>query len=114
MKIDRRSLLKSATVASGIIAVPAAVRAFQKPAFVIFDSRSIESSAFAYGQAVSRIDVAQEDVQMWRSLRAIGKGRIEGLTGWSDWVVVRGLLEENGLRVKTETKAGKLFRWTMA
>jgi hypothetical protein len=114
MRIDRRSLLKSGAVAGGIVAAPVAARAFKPQALTIFDSRALPSRAFAHGQRGAKIDVAQEDAQLWRSLRTASKGRIEGLTSWSDWVLVRGLLEERGLRVKAEAKAGTLFRWTMA
>jgi hypothetical protein len=114
MRIDRRSLLKSGAVAGGIVAAPVAARAFKPQALTIFDSRALPSRAFAHGQRGAKIDVAQEDAQLWRSLRTASKGRIEGLTSWSDWVLVRGLLEERGLRVKAEAKTGALFRWTMA
>ncbi len=102
MKIDRRSLLKNGAVAGGIVVAPAAVHAYEAPALTIFDSRALASRAFAHGQRGAKIDVAQEDAQLWRSLRNANKGRVEGLTSWSDWVLVRGLLEERGLRVKTE------------
>jgi hypothetical protein len=46
--------------------------------------------------------------------------RIVGLTGWGDWVVVRGFLEERGFRLRSEAQvaaplSGKthLFRWEM-
>lgn len=114
MRIDRRSLLKTGAVVGGIAAAPVAARAFQPQALTIFDSRVLPSRAFVHGQRGPKIDVAQEDAVLWRSLRTENKGRVEGLTNWSDWVVVRGLLEERGLRVKAEAKAGTLFRWTMA
>jgi hypothetical protein len=106
-------LLKSGALAGGIVAAPVAARAFDRPTLTIFDSRALPSHAFGHGQRGPKIDVAQEDAMLWRSLRMASKGRVEGLTSWSDWVLVRGLLEEKGLRVKHEAKAGKLFRWTM-
>jgi hypothetical protein len=114
MSIDRRSLLKSSAVVSGIVAVPAAARAFKAPALIVFDSREPKSRAFADGKPGPRIDVAHEDSQMWRSLRSVSKRQIEGLTIWSDWVLARGFLEERGLRVQQEVKMGGLFHWTMA
>ncbi|MBB3861644.1 hypothetical protein GGQ88_002932 [Novosphingobium hassiacum] len=45
---------------------------------------------------------------------------VTGLTRWSDWTVLRGLLEERGLRTTEETRvpgrlSGRdhLFRWSM-
>jgi hypothetical protein len=115
MKIDRRSLLKSGAVAGGIAAAPIAARAFEPLALIVFDSRTLSSRAFARKMGGRKLDIAQEDILFWRNMRSARKGgRVEGLTSWSDWVLARGLLEEKGLRVKTEAKAGKLFRWTMA
>ena len=113
MRINRRTLLKNGSLVAGIVATTGAGRAFEGPAIIIYDSRDLKSRAFAYRKPGPKIDVAQEDVQMWRSLRTINKRRVEGLTIWSDWVLVRGLLEEKGLRVKQEAKIGSLFRWTM-
>ncbi len=42
------------------------------------------------------------------------EGPVGGLTGWSDWVIVRGLLQEKGKRVKSQRQAGALFHWSMA
>ncbi len=115
MRFDRRSLLKSGAVAGGLVAAPAAAKAFDPPALVIYDSRVLASRAFAHMALADKIDVAQEDGTLWRNMRTANRsGRVEGLTSWSDWVLVRGLLEERGLRVKMEAPAGKLFRWTMA
>jgi hypothetical protein len=115
MRMNRRTLLKSGAVAGGIAAAPVAAGAFIPPALIVFDGRVLSSRAFAHKMGGRRLDIAQEDILFWRNLRATNKGgRIEGLTSWSDWVLVRGLLEEKGLRVKQEAKAGKLFRWTMA
>ncbi len=115
MRINRRSLLKSSAVAGGLIAAPVAARAFSPPPLTFFDSRILSSRAFAHHARGGKIDVALEDGAFWRNVRTTNRpGRVEGLTTWSDWVLVRGLLEEKGLRVKTESKAGTLFRWTMA
>ena len=115
MRIGRRAVLTGGAVTSGLLAVPAAVRASTQTRIAIFDSRELASRAFVSARRGPSIDVAQEDAAFWRSLSAVAKGQpVEGLTSWSDWVIVRGLLEENGRRVKAEAKAGRLFRWSMS
>lgn len=114
MKLSRRSLIKVGAVASLAASGTARAMAGAAPALVIYDSRLPESRAFAALIPAPRIDVAQEDARFWASLRAAApKGRIAGLTRWSDLVVVRGYLEEQGRRLRHETRQGMLFRWDM-
>lgn len=120
--IDRRTLLKAGAVA-GIATAAPAVAALRRPARVVmFDSRIAESLAFASTAGGDQaIDLYREHHSHFARLRA-GQhpGVVEGLTGWSDWVVVRGELEAQGYRVTAEQKvrapsSGKahLFRWSM-
>jgi hypothetical protein len=116
MKLSRRTLIKTGSVTA--VAALASVRAAagEAPALTVFDSRIAQSRAFANAQTGLRIDVAHEDANFWRALRAgAPAGRIIGLTAWSDLVVVRGLLEEKGKRLKSEQQLGKshLLRWEM-
>lgn len=114
MKVSRRSLLKAGAVASLAASGTARAVAGAAPALVIYDSRLPESRAFAALVSAPRIDVAHEDARFWKSLReAAPQGRIAGLTRWSDLVLVRGYLEEQGRRVTAETRQGMLFRWDM-
>jgi hypothetical protein len=39
---------------------------------------------------------------------------VSGLTSWSDFVQVRGVLQEKGKRLRLESRRGKLFYWEMA
>lgn len=116
MTLSRRTMLISSAAIAATMASAAGVAATGlAPALVVFDSRSALSIAFASGHAAPRIDVAHEDANLWRGLRSVAAhGAIIGLTGWSDWVVVRGLLEEKGKRLKAENRSGKLFQWSMA
>jgi hypothetical protein len=68
------------------------------------------------------IDVAVQDRQNWAGLRReLQETRqIIGLTGCTDWVNVRGLLEQRRLRLTSQTLvpaplSGKahLFKWEM-
>lgn len=116
MRVDRRAVLKTGALAGAAGAVPATVSAaaMSALALVVHDSRIAESRLFAAGQG---LDLAQG----WAALRAHpGAARIEGLTGWSDYVALRGLFAPRGLRVVREERvaaplSGKahLFRWSM-
>jgi hypothetical protein len=114
MILSRRHVLKSG-VATAIVAGGGMSQiASATPGLLVYDSRIPASAAFALSHAVPAIDIAQEDAALWRNVRGIAQpGAVAGLTGWSDWVVIRGLLEENGLRMATQTQQGRLFRWTM-
>lgn len=115
MKLSRRTMIKSGTGIAVLTSVRGAAAFTDSPALVIFDSRSAASTAFARRYSATRIDVAREDENFWRTLRGTTPaGTIIGLTSWSDLVVVRGFLEEQGKRLKSETRARDLFRWTMA
>jgi hypothetical protein len=45
--------------------------------------------------------------------RVAPAGRVAGLTTWSDFVQVRGLLQEKGKRLRHESRSGNLFYWEM-
>lgn len=115
MKATRRGVLKGGALASVAAAVPVGARSAQ--ASVVFDSRLAESARFAGGQG---IDLAQVSLREAHGLLA-GATRVEGLTRWSDWTVLRGLLEGQGLRRTAEARMGAplsghdgLLRWSMA
>lgn len=124
MRIDRRTMLRGSALAGAAVAIPAsaAAMAAAEPHFIVFDSRIAESADFGRTKAgAAALDLAGADADQWRALRALsGHARIEGLTRWSDWVAVRGVLEEKGLRLAGEMRADApisgrdhLFRWSM-
>ena len=120
MRADRRTLLKGA---AALVAVPlAGGAALATPRLVVFDSRVPESASFAARMAGIRIDLARAHETLWVGLRSYRGdiGAVEGLTGWSDWIAVRGEFEGRGLRLGSEDRvaaplSGKahLFRWSM-
>lgn len=122
MRISRRSMLKGGAIAGSALAMPAAAAAIEAGALpvVVFDSRIPESAAFAAGQAgVRTIDLAHGVEAGWRALG--NPARVVGLTRWSDWTILRGALEEQGLRADHEVRSpaplsgrDHLFRWAMA
>jgi hypothetical protein len=121
MKVSRRTLLIG-TAAVGAVGTLPGLAAANAGSLVVFDSRIPESCAFARGRH-TRLDIAGLETSRWAELRA-GLGatkRVTGLTGWSDWIVARGLLEERGFRLRLEQRVeapvsgkGHLFRWEMA
>lgn len=115
MILSRRTVLKSGVASALVAGAGVSHIASAAPALLVYDSRVAASAAFALCQPAPAIDIATEDSALWRSLRAFGaNGPVAGLTSWSDWVVIRGLLEEKGLRMTSETRQDRLFRWTMA
>jgi hypothetical protein len=117
MWTDRRGLLKGGALAGVAAAMPVAARAAEASAVVVYDSRLPESASFAGERG---IDLARTSLREAHGLLA-GAVRIEGLTRWSDWTVLRGLLESQGLRRTAETRVGAplsghdgLLRWSMA
>ncbi len=125
MKMTRRNLIRAGGLAGAVAAMPA-FAAGNHAALAIYDSRLPEGRLFARQartQGISTIDIAGEERGHWRSLRStpVGAGPVSGVTGWSDWVIVRGLLEEKGKRIRAETRlvhrgprAATPFAWTMA
>lgn len=122
--IDRRGLLRAGTLAAAAAGTPGAARAAAAalPALVVFDSRVAESRAFAQGfPLASRHDLALGPLALRARLSALEGGRIEGLTGWADWVALRGAARGTGLRLSADQRitaplSGRrnLFRWTLA
>jgi hypothetical protein len=97
------------------------------PALAIYDSRLPESRAFAAAARVRRmklLDIASEDETLWRASRDIAAARggaVIGMTGWTDWVAIRGLFEGHGLRVRHEARIASHrpgtatpFEWELA
>lgn len=120
MRVSRRSMLKGGAMAGTAVAMPAVAMSAQALPLVIFDSRIPESVAFAATQAgLRQLDLAAGTEKAWRALG--NPRRVTGLTRWSDWTALRGVLEEQGLRLSDETRAAApfsgrthLFRWSMA
>lgn len=121
MRTTRRGLLKASALAGAAVAIPVAAGAATVPALLVFDSRLAESADYSRSAAaVHRIDLAQVPLRAVHQALA-GAGRIEGLTRWSDWTVLRGLLESDGLRRAGEARLAAplsghdgLWRWSMA
>ena len=127
MKVTRRAVLAGA--ASAGVAVTLAFRAggAAEPALAIFDSRLSEARAFAVtakARGIPLHDIAGEDDDLWRTSRGLTRERgrtVIGMTGWTDWVSIRGLFATQGLRVQHEAKlkssrraTATTFEWALA
>ena len=117
MKVDRRTLIKAGALTAAASAATVRSVAARPPALLVYDSRLPDSLTFAAAFDGPKLDVAQEDRIFWATLRAgAPKGRIIGMTRWSDLVVVRGELETQGKRLKSEQQRDTHapFFWEMA
>jgi len=115
MNLTRRCFMKSAMLAASAAAAPAGAAAPPPAAMIVYDSRLPQSRALLGRRAHCALDVAQEHANLWRTLRgAAPRGRVVGMTTWSDLVLARGLLEEKGLRLRAEARRGALFYWEMS
>jgi hypothetical protein len=87
---------------------------------LLFDPASPESRAIARAAKGQRLIALEGDpVRMWRDTLRDASGPIGGITRWSDYLILRGLAAEQGLRVRGEEfvpVSGKpmLVRWTAA
>ncbi|MDE2561438.1 MAG: hypothetical protein KGL48_04250 [Sphingomonadales bacterium] len=113
IRTSRRAVLKGGALAGAAAALPLAARRTEARV-VVYDSRVAVSQVFAGGEG---IDLAQGMTAARRALAQLPRGVcVEGLTRWSDWVGLRGLLQDRGFRTEAETRAPgspALFRWTM-
>lgn len=124
IRLNRRTVLKGTATLGAAASVPlAATMAQAAVRLVVFDSSIAESASFASSLAGGhRLDLADAHTTQWAALRGAlpQVSAVEGLTGWSDWIAVRGELQARGLRLSSEMPvaaplSGKahLFRWSM-
>ena len=109
--VTRRALLGGAAGVTGLAAMPMAF-ANPGPDLHIFDSR-LDS---APPSARATHDIANEDATHWRASRdlAVKPGvSVKGVTHWSDWVILRSLFNERGLRTRSLSMTGSIATWEM-
>ena len=125
--VTRRAVLAGAATASVAATLAFRAGAPARPSLAIYDSRLPEARAFAAtarARGVPVHDIAGEGGDPWGTLRSLARrpGRaVVGLTGWTDWVSIRGLFTSHGLRVRHEAKvpsshrtAATPFEWALA
>jgi hypothetical protein len=119
MSVSRRQVLGGVALAgaAGAAGLARILPRGDGARIVIFDSARPASRAFARNAAAARrIDLAEEARTNWRGMRGLGKGTpVQGYTSWSAYVTARGWLEEQGLRLVSETldRRTGLVSWAM-
>lgn len=83
------------------------------------DIPSARDLALATSQGTKVAALKGDLMQLWKARLGKHRGAIQGYTSWSDFVLLRGLGEERGLRLRAEAQLrynGKkpVFRWVMA
>lgn len=120
MSVSRRQMLGGVALvgAASAVGIARILPRGSEARVVVFDSARPASRAFARDHAAAqRIDLAQEARTNWRAVRAIGKREpVAGYTSWNAYVTARGWLEEQGLRLASETldRRTGLILWSMA
>ena len=116
MILTRRAFLASAVSATAISVGPGAAAGTPCApiALRVFDSRSPLSQTWLGSNTGNAIDVAEEQANRWSKVRnSAPAGRVAGFTTWSDYIQVRGALEQKGKRLRLEARSGGLFYWEM-
>jgi hypothetical protein len=124
MIVSRRIVLQGGAGLSAAISLPLWANG-TAPFLAVYDDRIPESQDFVNAMRQNRmilINIADLETTRWVAVRQsmTGQHHVVGLTGWTDWVLTRGLFEEQGFRLTSETSvpaplSGKahLFRWEM-
>ena len=98
LALTRRTLNVSGAALAGTL--PASLR-LARSGYVVFDSRSARSRAWAATRTGQAIDVAQPPIDLWRALETIpARATLSGMTGWSDFLTIRDHLRAAGLRLR--------------
>ena len=123
MNVDRRTTLAGLIGAAALAADPARAVADRRGTVLFVDSRRPAWRGFIADHSGARvIDIAAVHAVDWAEVRAFVPAgtHVRGLTRWSDWTLLRGVLQDKGLRVHTETRVdpassgdGALFLWEM-
>jgi hypothetical protein len=117
--VSRRSVLTGAGTLAAIAGlVPGTIS--EAAALAVHDGRLAAARAFAavaHDRGIRTIDLAAHGGAIWQVGRRdlAVPGAVIGMTGWSDWIILRALMEEQGKRVTRERQhAPGIIGWTMA
>jgi hypothetical protein len=118
--IDRRAALGLGGAALLAPAVASAGITRSASGILLFDPGSPKARALAQEVRGQRLVALTGDpVRLWRDKLGDTTGPIGGITTWSDYVILRGLAAEQGLRVRSEEHIAvlgnpMLVRWMAA
>lgn len=103
--LDRRTalLLGGAAIAGG--ALPAGAALEPTLGVLVFDTRSADALRIARAAEGYRLMALVGDpVRFWRASLGEHRGPVRGLTRWSDYLILLGLAEEQGLRLTRQNR----------
>lgn len=70
---------------------------------VFFDPDLPAGKAMAKRAGARTVAIDGDRVRLWRAARAGAQGPVQGITSWSDYLLLRELAGEDGLRIRSET-----------
>jgi hypothetical protein len=118
MIVNRRTMIAGSGVAFGAITMMPGGAHARAATLHVHDSRLPHVPEAPAARATH--DIADEEAQLWRTSRTLNVARgdiVTGATRWSDWVALRGLLAERGLRERAaelnKTAKGTIVIWAM-
>lgn len=123
LTMKRRDMLAGSAAASGLLSIGVAKNAdgaaFDETSLTVFTDDFPQARDLARKTMQSTLVPLKGDlIYLFNARIARYRGAIQGYTSWSDYVLLRGLAEERGLRLRAEAQlsgAGRtLFRWVMA
>jgi hypothetical protein len=112
VKLDRRAVIKAGVFSTSALGLAPLPPAMATTDLAIHDSRLSSRPA---PLAATTIDLIDERRARWATIRGgLGTARqIEGITAWSDYVMIAHELQRRGFRCVAETPMGRLWRWRM-
>jgi hypothetical protein len=114
LTVTRRLVLRNALMAgAAAIAGPRVGLSATAGMLYVYDG-GLPASRQWLGNRTGFADVSVERATRWARLRkARARGPVAGLTTWSDFVQARGVFEDQGRRLRYQSRHGGLFYWEM-
>ena len=120
--IERRTMLKGGGVLAAASLLPvagASAAAAGEAATILYDADLPRAAELARGETGKAVALVGDRVRFWRDRMTDVRGPVAGFTSWSDYVLMRGLAEEQGMRIRREvdfspTVTGTLIGWVVA
>jgi len=120
--IDRRTLLAlgGSAVAAGILPAAAIAGTGRSSGIMFFEPGSAMARTIARQAHAARLVALEGDpVRLWRDTMDAQERAVSGITRWSDYLLLRDLATEHGLRIRREehirsTGQPMLVHWTAA
>jgi hypothetical protein len=117
--VERRTVMKAGGAIAAATLLPAGVQAAGNAATILFDPALPRAATLASAETGRQVALEGDRVRFWRARMRGVTGPIAGFTSWSDYLLLRGLAEEQGLRLRREVDfspsvTGTLIGWLVA